>query len=130
MSTIESVLIPNPGKTATPFWPSSRSRLVIIFEILDDKVIAHVLDPDSDKIQFKATLRRDQQTAFSAAVTAGEEGTLIEASASNHNLALDANTVVIGGTGDDGPGPKFVVQYALILPGAQLAPATTRATGT
>src|SRR5215510_8825899 len=126
MSNIESELIQNPGNAEKlPFWPEGQTRLIIILEILDDRVIARGLDPDKDEAVFRAVLSTDQPIAFVAAAKAGLTGTLIDESA-NENLPVDPRTVVIGPPGGGDTGPKFRIALAVSVPAAARATGTRR----
>ena len=115
MSNIESVLITNLGNVTTlPFWPNGLARLNLTLESASDGVLARGLDADTNTVVFTATLRSDQQVAFIAAVTQGTEGTPVDPSVSNQNLAVDQHTVVVGGQGPGNGGPKFTVDLSAI----------------
>jgi hypothetical protein len=106
MTTIDSELILNPGTATFPFWSAGQTRLIVIFEIVDDKVIARGLDPDQDAIVFRAKLRSDQRNAFLAAVRARTPPV------SNQNAQIDSDVVVVGGPGPGDGGPKCILTLA------------------
>lgn len=154
MDPFACTLVLNPALAFVPdealFWPASRSRLVLLFEILTDKITVRGFDPDvaeQSTIVFRADLLPDQQDRFVQAVREGTEPTLISPPpVSNENQDLGApapavrksasslavkasavevgnDAIVISDPSGDGHGPKL---YVLELPstGAALATGT------
>jgi hypothetical protein len=155
MDPFECTLVLNPSQAPASdgalFWPAGRSRLVLLFEILTDKIIVRGIDPDVAEpsvLVFRvASLLLDQKDRFVQAVREGLEPTRVDPlPVSNENRDPVASTpaahkpgsslagkaprgevlanaiVIIDRPGDD-PGPKM---YVLQLPGSGAA----RATGT
>src|SRR6185295_14856584 len=63
------------------FWPAGRSRLVLLFEILTDKIIVRGIDPDvvePSVLVFRANLLLDQKERFVQAVRDGREPTVVD----------------------------------------------------
>lgn len=154
MSSFECTAVLNPSLVSAPdealFWPASRQRLVLLFEIqIDNKIVVRGIDPDlADRsvLVFRADLTSDQKDRFVQAVSSGREPTQIPAApVSNENRdpgvpATPARTagsllagkpfageihsdaiVITDPPGGPGEGPKL---YILELPSA------ARATGT
>jgi hypothetical protein len=154
MGPFEYTLVLNPSQAPAPdgalFWPASRSRLVLLFEILTDKIIVRGIDPDVAErsvLVFRADLLSDQKDRLVQAVRDGLEPTLISPlPVSNENrdpgalvpaarkpgssLAgkafageIHSDAIVITDPPGPGQGPKM---YVLELPSSGAA----RATGT
>ncbi len=154
MDTFECTLVLNPSLVPAPaeplFWPVGRSRLVLLFEILTDKIIVRGIDPDVAEqcvLVFYADLAPDQKDRFVQAVQNGLEPTLLPPSlVSNENRGagapalsarkpasslagkafaaeLHSDAIVITDPPGKGQGPKV---FVLELPSSGAA----RATGT
>jgi hypothetical protein len=144
MSSVDCTLIARPDAQSLVqtrvFWPDGRTRLIVACEMLDDgaTVIARALDPDRDTaIAFRSELRLDQKAGLLQAIRDGREPEPLAAPASNENaraaghgatpptgaVTVDADTVIIGDPGGDGPGPKL---YKLVVSSAQDAARAAR----
>jgi len=149
MDPFECTLVLNPSQAQASdgalFWPAGRSRLVLLFEILTDKIIVRGIDPDvvePSVLVFRANLLLDQKERFVQAVRDGREPTVVDplpvsnenrdpvaaapparprAGKSSRGEVLNDAIVIIDRPGDD-PGPKM---YVLQLPSSG-----ARATGT
>jgi hypothetical protein len=151
MDPFECTLVLNPSQDPASdgglFWPAGRSRLVLLFETLTDKIIVRGIDPDvaeQSVLVFRvANLLFNQKDRFVQAVRDGLEPTLVDPlPVSNENRDPVASTpparslagkasraevlgdaiVIIDRPGDP-QGPKL---YVLELPSSGAA----RATGT
>ena len=151
MGPFECTLVLNPSLASVPngalFWPASRSRLVLLFEILIDKITVRGIDPDvADRsvLVFRADLLSDQKDRFVQAVYSGLEPALLppppvsnenrdpepparkpESSLAGKPVAgeIHSDAIVITDPPGPGQGPKM---YVLQLPNL----GTARATGT
>src|ERR1043165_6494419 len=86
MDPFECTLVLNPSQAPASdgalFWPAGRSRLVLLFESLTDKIIVRGIDPDPAEqsvLVFRvANLLFDQKARFVQAVREGLEPTLVD----------------------------------------------------
>lgn len=134
--SFESIAIHNPNVNPPAenpfFWRPPRTRLILVFETLDDRIIAWGVDPEANELVFRTELLSSQKDPFIAAVTQGREPTEIEPLVSNDNIETPAgaaapappapskkpaakpagadpgdNAIVISDTSTDGQGPKY-----------------------
>lgn len=98
MDPFECTVVLNPSLApvpdGAPFWPAGRSRLVLLFESLTDKIVVRGIDPDvadPSAIVFRTELRPEQKDRFVQAVRDGLEPQLISpAPVSNENRGASA----------------------------------------
>jgi hypothetical protein len=99
MASPEFTIVPVPSPRAGVlrngglFWKAGRSRLVLLFETLTDKIIVRAIDPDrigGSVMVFRAELLPGQKDWFIQAVRDGREPTLTRPPPSNENRGLAA----------------------------------------
>ena len=132
MSSIEFIDVSNPHAPPPPppqsplFWPSTRERLILVFETRDDNGISvWGIDPVGHTLPFHAELQPDQKDPFIDAVKRGDEPVELPANATaqvgNDNSrtprtthSLD-NAIVIIDSGGEPKGPRYQLNLTTAL---------------
>ena len=96
---LETRDVPKPVGANNRLWPATRTKIRVTFTDLDaTNATATGQDPDSGQFVFSAALARNAQ------------GDLIIALSKSVKSDFTKDTVVVPGKGDNGTGPKFVLQ--------------------
>jgi hypothetical protein len=126
MSSIDCILIPRSSTLdVPPFWTTGQTRLLVIFENLDNGVTAWGLDPDGNALVFFATLEVDEKPVFIQVLQTGPDASAVSplpdgASAVRNDNQIAAaghpNTIIVTDPGGgDGKGPKATIASTLYL---------------